>query len=201
MRTVLFAIAAAMAWPLCLHADAWARGKGAAYIHLGIATADATRAFDETGDRVPFPGRGARRVRTSLYAEAGLSEALTLVVSAPYEHVTSRGPFNDFTTAGTGDLDLRLRATRKFGASVLALEAGAFIPLGYDHDVFPQLGTGVTEPVLNLAYGTIIRVLPGGFLSVQAGYRRRGGGISDELPWSREGRHLPPPLKKSPITW
>ena len=169
---------------LPLNADAWARGRGAAYVHLGYTSLDTTRAFDETGERVPFPGRGARRRRASLYAETGLTNALTLVVNAPYEHVTSRGRFNDFTTAGGGDLDLRLRASRRTTRGVFSLEGGAFLPLGYDQNVFPQLGTGTIDPVFNAAYGTSLAVMPEGFLSLQAGYRMRGGGLSDELPYS-----------------
>lgn len=165
-------------------ADAWARGRGKAYGYLGVATTSATTAFDEKGNRVPFPGRGAEQTRASLYVEGGLSDTFTVVAAAPYERVTSRGLFNDFTTTGTGDLDIRLRASRKTSAGVFALEGGVFAPLGYDRRAFPQLGTGVVEPIVNAAYGTSVGVLPAGFLSVQIGYRVRGGGVSDELPYS-----------------
>lgn len=184
MRRAAFLIVVAATFASPLHGDAWARGRAGTYVHLGLASIDATRAFDETGARVPFPGRGARRSRATLYAEVGLTEALTLVTSAPYEHVTSRGLFNDFTTSGGGDLDLRLRLTRKTAFGVFAAEGGAFIPLGYDRNVFPQLGTGEVEPVINAAYGTSIGAFPEGFLSLQVGYRIRGGGLSDEIPYS-----------------
>lgn len=184
MRRAILAALLGLVLPSALHADAWACGRGNTYVHLGASALDTTRAFDETGERVPFPGRGARRRRVNLYAEVGLTNALTVVVNAPYEHVTSRGLFNDFTTSGGGDLDLRLRATRRTNAGVFALEGGAFIPLGYDRQVFPQLGTGATEPVVNVAYGTSLAALPEGFVSLQLGYRMRGGGLSDELPYS-----------------
>jgi len=167
-----------------LHADAWARGRNEAYVHFGISAACATRAFDENGQRVPFPGRGARRRRASVYAEAGLTDHLTLVLNAPYEQVTSRGFFNDFTTAGGGDFDLRLRVSHRAALGVFAVEGGAFLPLGYDRQAFPQLGTGVIEPIVNVAYGTSIRAWPEGFMSAQIGYRIRGGGLSDEMPYS-----------------
>lgn len=167
-----------------LYGDPWARGRGGIYLHAGATTMDATTAFDGTGDRVAFPGRGARGTRVSLYTEIGLTDAITLVVNAPYERVTSRGLFNDFTTAGAGDLDLRLRVTRKTTIGVFAAEGGAFVPLGYDRQAFPQLGTGATEPIVNAGYGTSISVLPQGFVSVQIGYRLRGGGLSDQVPYS-----------------
>jgi len=167
-----------------LRADAWARGRNAVYAYLGVATIDADTAFDSSGDRVPFPGRGARQTRFSVYAEAGLSDSVTFVANVPYQRVTSRGVFNDFTTAGGSDADVRLRFTRNTGRGAIAIEGGVFIPLGYDTRDFPQLGTGSVDPIVNVAYGTSIAALPDGFLSLQAGYRHRGGGLSDELPYS-----------------
>lgn len=184
MRAAIALLILACGTATTLRADSWARGRGGSYLYLGAATTSATTAFDEAGDRVPFPGRGARQRRASLYVEAGLTDALTLVAAAPYQQLTSRGLFNDFTTSGAGDLDLRLRVSRKTSIGVFAAEGGAFIPLGYDRLDFPQLGTGAVEPVVNAAYGTSIAALPQGFLSLQLGYRARGGGLSDEIPYS-----------------
>jgi hypothetical protein len=180
----MFAAMMAIAIAAPVHADAWARGRGRTYVHLGIAAMNADTAFDPSGERVPFPGRGSRRSRANLYAEIGLTGALTFVANTPYERVTSRGLFNDFTTAGGGDLDLRLRLTRQTAAGAFALEGGAYLPLGYDRSAFPQLGTGTIDPIVNAAYGTSISALPEGFVSAQIGYRSRGGGVSDELPYS-----------------
>jgi len=92
-----------------LGADAWPRGRKAVVVYLRAAGANADQAFDPDGERIPFPGRGVRQRRASAYIEVGLSDTATLVVSAPYERVTFRGMFNDFTTSGGGDLDLRIR--------------------------------------------------------------------------------------------
>ena len=184
MRLTIVSVIVALAAQTPLRADAWARGRGATYVHLGLSSLSSTRAFDETGERVPFPGRGASRTRAAVYAELGLNDTFTLVASLPYEKVTSRGLFNDFTTAGGSDFDLRLRVSRKTNRGAIAFEGGAFIPLGYDRLTFPQLGTGVVEPVINAAYAMNVAALPDGFLSLQAGYRMRGGGLSDELPYT-----------------
>ncbi len=167
-----------------LQADAWPRGRKAAYLYLGAAQADADEAFEPDGDRGPILGRGVRQERVSAYMELGLSEVSTLVVNVPYERVTARGLFNDFTTNGAGDLDLRVRLSRVGGAGAFAVEGGAFIPLGYNVRDFPQLGSGVMEPIVNLAFSRSLTWLPSGFLSVQGGYRWRGGELSNELPYS-----------------
>lgn len=173
--------------------DAWARGRGSAYLFLGAARTSATTAFDPGGARIPFPGRGATLSRTNAYFESGLNDAVTLVANVPYQVLTSRGLFNDFRTAGLADLDLRIRLSRPTPAGVFAIEGGAFVPLGYRRVDFPQLGNGYVEPVVNLAYGTSLRQLPGGFLSLQGGYRARRGELSDELPYSVKVGAFPHP--------
>ncbi|HXI12121.1 MAG TPA: hypothetical protein VNM92_05690 [Thermoanaerobaculia bacterium] len=175
---------AVLALPTPLEADAWPRGRKAAYIYAGAAKAEASDAFDPEGKLGPILGRGVRQERLNAYVELGLSDVATLVVSAPYERVTARGFFNDFRTDGAGDLDLRLRLSRVGAGGALAVEGGAFIPLGYDTLAFPQLGSGSVEPIVNLAYGRSVRWLPSGFLSVQVGHRWRGGDLSNELPYS-----------------
>jgi hypothetical protein len=177
------AIAAALLTAAPAFSDAWPRGAGAVYLYSGVARTSATEAFDPAGKRIPFPGRGGSQRRASLYVESGITETMTLVANVPYQRVTARGFFNDFTTSGLGDLDLRLRRSAPLRAGWVAVEAGAMIPLGYDRTDFPQLGSGRTEPIVNFAYGTAIRALPEGFFSAQAGYRWRDREIGDEIPW------------------
>lgn len=184
MKRIAFCIALMMMARGSLRADAWPRGRDGFYVHVGTAAMNATTAFDPSGQRIPFPGRGGRERRTTAYLELGLTDRFTLVASAPYERITSRGLFNDFTTTGLADLDLRLRASTTTRAGVLAIEGGAFVPLGYRRNDFPQLGSGRVDPIVNLAYGTSFRPLPEGFATVQLGYRFRGGEISDEIPYS-----------------
>ncbi|HVT02437.1 MAG TPA: hypothetical protein VHL58_03570, partial [Thermoanaerobaculia bacterium] len=152
--------------------------------YLGAAGENSDQAFDPGGNRIPFPGRGAKQRRASAYIEVGLSNATTLVVNAPYERVTSRGLFHDFTTTGAGDLDLRIRLSRVCSAGAFAVEGGAFIPLGYDVRAFPQLGSGSVEPIVNLAFSRSVAWLPSGFFSAQIGHRWRGEDLSNELPYS-----------------
>ncbi len=167
-----------------MFADAWPRGAGSVYLHGGFARMSTTEAFDPAGERIVFPGRGASQRRGSLYLEAGLTDRLTLVANLPFQRVTARGFFNDFTTSGLGDLDLRLRRSRAIAAGVFAFEGGATIPAGYDRNDFPQLGSGRIEPLVNFAFGTSLRSLPEGFASLQVGYRFRPRDIGHEIPWS-----------------
>lgn len=191
MRKVL--AAAVLLGAVVARGDAWPRGRGNGYMYFGAARGTATEAFDPAGNQIPMPGRGGAERRANAYVELGLNDRLTLVVNAPYSRIVSRGLFNDFTTSGFSDLDFRLRWSHPTSVGVFGFEGGAFIPLGYDRKDFPQLGSGRVEPIINVAYGTSIAVLPSGFVSAQIGYRDRSSGVADELPYSLKLGAFPHP--------
>lgn len=165
-------------------AEAWPRGAGRAYIYLGAATSESDEYRTPQGDTVPFPGRDNRERRLSLYGEVGLSDALTLVVRVPWKEVRTRGLVSTFETSGLADADLRLRWSAPIGDAWFGVEGGVIVPLGYDAEEFPPLGSGETDAVANFAFGTSVRWLPKGFLSVDAGYVVRGGEIDDDIPYA-----------------
>lgn len=165
-------------------AEAWPRGAGRSYVYLGVSTADSDQFRMPDGSTVPFPGRDNREQRASLYGEVGLTDELTLVVNVPYKRVQTRGLVSTFETSGLADADLRLRWSIGIRKTWLGVEGGIIVPLGYDTKDFPALGSGEADGVLNLALGTSIDWLPEGFLSLDAGYRFRGGAIDDEIPYA-----------------
>lgn len=165
-------------------AEAWPRGRGGVYVYTGFATFSADTLYSARGEAIPFPGRDTEETRWSLYLEAGLTDSLTLVASVPWKKIRTRGNVSTFETSGLADLDVRLRQSFGLRSTWIALEGGAVIPTGYDESEFPQLGTGELDWIGNVGLGTSLRFLPEGFLAADVGYRWRGGGISDEIPYS-----------------
>ncbi len=188
---VIFVAALLCATAIDAHPDAWPRGSGNAYVHLGLSQLDSSRAFAPDGDRVPYPGRGARQRSAVLYFETGLGEQWTVIGTVPWKSVLARGFENEFKTQGFSDLDLTLRRSFESRRGVLAIEVGSSFPLGYKSTDFPQLGTGEIDPHINLAWSQSLRVLPSAFVSLQSGYRRRGGPVKDELPYSLKAGFFP----------
>ncbi len=165
-------------------AEAWPRGKGNVYVYLGLATSSSDEFRMPSGDKVPFPGRDNREDRASLYGEIGISDTLTIVLDVPYKSVRTRGLVSTFETDGLADLDVRLRWSTGLRGLWLGAEGGVIVPLGYDAKDFPPLGSGKTAGIVNLALGTSLTFLPEGFLSIDAGYRMRGGDFHDEIPYA-----------------
>lgn len=182
-RAALFLAALLVAGPLS--AEAWPRGAGNVFAHFGATTLSSDTLFDPGGSRVPFPGRGWEEKGDNLYIEVGLSKDLTLVTTLPLKKVVAKGLLNDFQSRGLADLDLRLRASRPLGSGLfVALDAGALISLGYDREEFPALGSGETDVQLSASLGVTMPFLPGGFASLDLGYRWRRGSLSDEIPFA-----------------
>lgn len=174
--------------------EAWPRGKGQIFAHLGATTFSADTMFDTSGRRVPFPGNGWDEKGDNLYLEVGLTDSFTFVGTLPLKKETAKGLENDFTTKGLADLDLRLRYSRPLGNGLfVGLDGGAFVPLGYDPEEFPALGTGETDYLFSGSFGASLPFLPQGFASVDLGYRWRGGRLSDEIPYAVKVGAFPHP--------
>lgn len=177
-------LAALLTTPAVLEAEAWPRGAGKLFAHLGASTARADEILDPAGTRLPFPGRKYEERGATLYFELGLTDRLTFVSAVPYREVVANGRLTDFSSLGFGDLDARLRYSVPAGPAWIGFDAGLFVPLGYDPDDFPQLGSGKTDLLLAASFGTSLSFLPEGFASLDVGYRVRGGPLRDELPYA-----------------
>ena len=177
-----------------LHGEAWPRGKGQLFAHFGATSFSADTLFDTGGNRAPFPGRGFDEKGDNLYLELGLTDRFTALATLPLKKVVVKGLVNDFTSRGLADLDLRLRYSTRIGPGVYAgLDAGAFVPLGYDETEFPARGSGETDAVVSGSVGAGLRFLPEGFLSLDVGYRWRGGALADEIPYALKVGAFPHP--------
>jgi hypothetical protein len=175
-------------------AEAWPRGEGRLFAHLGGSSASASEVFDTSGARVPFPGRRYEESGDTLYLELGLAPRLTFVAAVPYRKVRADGLFNGFATSGFADLDARLRTSFPVSSSGwLAVEAGAFVPLGYSRNDFPELGSGHADAIVSAAFGASLAFLPEGFISAELGYRVRGGPIANEIPYALKVGSFPHP--------
>lgn len=176
---------ALLAGSLPLMAEGWARGKGGLYANVSYARISSSTFYGVHGEKVPFPGQSSLEQRATLYLEYGLSDSFTVVASIPWKSLTANGFSTSSTTAGLADADLRLRHTWRLGSSLfLGLEAGATIPLGYRVHVFPALGTHQTDVNVDAGLAGALPFLPGGFFSADVGYRHRGGGVQNEIPFA-----------------
>lgn len=174
--------------------EAWPRGKGKLFAHLGATTFSADTKFDASGTRVALPGSGWEEKDDILSLELGLTDELTFLGTLPLKKETVKGVGDDFTTKGLADLGLGLRYSRPLGHGlVVGLDAGVLLPLGYDAKDFPNLGTGETDALVSGSFGASLPFLPQGIASVDLGYRWRGGRLSDEIPYAVKVGAFPHP--------
>lgn len=175
-------------------AEAWPRETGQLYAYFGATTFSSRTQFDVKGNREPFPGRSFRESGDNLYLELGLGKRFTFVSTVPRKKVQVEGLFNEFTSQGLADLDVRIRYSIPIREGLfLGVDGGAFVPLGYDRQDFPQLGSGHVDALVNGSLGLALGFLRGGFLNADLGYRFRGGEIANEIPYSLKVGAFPHP--------
>ncbi|MEO6326615.1 MAG: hypothetical protein ABIT01_05170 [Thermoanaerobaculia bacterium] len=180
--------------PTVARAEAWPRETGQLYAYFGATTFSSSTIYDVAGNKGPFPGRSFKESGDNSYLELGLSERFTFVGTIPRRKVKAEGLFNDFTSQGLADLDVRLRYSIPIREGLFAaVEGGAFVPLGYDRQDFPELGSGHTDALVNGSLGLSLPFLPQGFLNADVGYRFRGGEIANEIPYALKVGAFPHP--------
>ena len=115
-------------WPGKAYAGAWTLPAGDTQIISGVILSNATESFDDSGGTIPVY---YRKILFQTYAEHGLTDDLTLVLSPEFAIASEQGPnqplinANDFAIQG----GLRYRLLNRFGIfSVQATykSAGAF---------------------------------------------------------------------------
>lgn len=180
--------------PTVARAEAWPRGTGQLYAFFGATTFSSSTIYDVAGKRGPFPGRSFKASGDDLYLELGLSDRFTFVSTIPRRKVKAEGLFNDFTSQGLADLDVRLRYSIPIREGLfVAVDGGAIVPLGYDRQDFPELGSGHTDAFVNGSFGLSLPFLPQGYLSADVGYQFRGGDIANEIPYALRVGAFPHP--------
>lgn len=162
--------------------------------------------FDHLGDEVDIRAGDELITETSYrdigfagYVEYGLTDRLTIVGTLPFKILTSKrtelgtfgGPTEavEVVTGGLSDLNLSARYPLVKGPLPVAVQAGAKVPLGYDRtpgDEGAPLGSGKIDVEAHLLAGASLYPFPG-YLTGGAGYRLRGGNLSDQFVFSLEG--------------
>jgi hypothetical protein len=137
------ALAVALGAALVLAAPAHAVKKGEVYAKLFVSQYRATEFFDSTGDRVPYEFGGESVFRTGLFStQYGISDRFNpgLQVRLVYSSFE-----NEFARRWRTELtDVVLSGEYYFSSfPVLSSVRGGWeIPLGYDEDEEPWVGTG-----------------------------------------------------------
>lgn len=175
-RSVVLLVAALLA-PAMAGAGAWPIGDGRYYATLQVGRLVTHDLATPAGDTVRIPEYERREL--NFYAEYGLSDRWTAILSAPLATESSIRGFG--SAYGPGDLAFALqRQLPDRGAWVTAARAMLQAPTGDEQlgrGVLPT-GSGVWEGELALSAG---RSLGGGrgWISLEGGHRARGGGLTD----------------------
>jgi hypothetical protein len=178
MRAAIFILALLASSPAC--AGAWTQGEGDLQLILGATYSGAGTSYDSSGT-ADKPAR-FQKLWTSIWAEYGWNDRLTLIVSPEYARAKTLDPDGVLVRAsdfawGAG---ARYRITNDIGTlSVQAMvkSAGAF-----DMSVSVD-GQSGEEAELRLLYGTNLAVAGvDGFADIEAGERWVGGRRPNETP-------------------
>lgn len=167
-------------------AGAWTQKKNGYYLKLSGGYLSTTQDINAAGDRVSKAGEGRLRdANFTAYLEYGLSDALTVLATAPYKNMKDTRTFQTGTALerrwGFGDVEVRMRRRvweRDFVASVAA---GAKFPTWYEDDESTRvpLSTRKIDGDVRLLLGKSLYPLPG-YVTGELGYRVRGGTFSNE---------------------
>jgi hypothetical protein len=179
MRLAPAALALCLA-PAAAHAGAWTLNKGDAQVITETIVSSANKSFDANSD--PTEDVIFRKTFTSVYAEYGWNDWLTLVAVPEYASAISAGPgratdhTNDFAVSGGARVRL-FDDAGVLSVQALARSAGAF-----------ELDTSFDEKSgeefeLRALYGTHFEALGrDGCFDVEIAQRWATGGRPDEVP-------------------
>ncbi len=160
---------------------AWSRAAGSAYLKISYGASTAadqftfdgrTKPYADAVDDYSFFDRSAY-----LYAETGLSDRTTLIVSVPFKRIVVRDAAFRYQTYGFGTAGLGARIDLgpelQLGANdAFALNLAAGLPLGYTRNYAPSAGAGQIDASAILSYGRSFYPAPA-YLQFGFGYRYR----------------------------
>ncbi len=162
----------------------WPRGKGKGYAQFSFGRSTATKGYDADGNTEPL---GLLQMPEDysenagyLYFEYGLSDKATLVGSTFGKAIDVEALASTHSTSGLADLTLLLRYTvSQTGALVVSPQIGLKLPLGYDSEAEPPLGSGSTDLLAEAALGLSLHPAPA-YLTANFGIKVRGGTPENE---------------------
>ena len=161
-------------------AGPWTLNRDGYYLQIGASRSTSGSVFGFEGNDSTYAGAGGFRQATlQAYLEYGLDDPFSLVLSLPYmsARLTERSARRSESGAGDAQVGLKLRVLQE--PLVVALQAEAKLPLGYDQPNGSLLGDGQKDLALTALAGKSF-FQGGGFAQGQAGYRFRQGGPADE---------------------
>ena len=179
-------------------ADAqWPRGKQKGYVQASYGRGTADQGYDPDGNVEPLGGVDDPQELDDkglyMYAEYGLSETMTLVMSSYAKRLGVQTATDQTHTKGVADLTLVLRyAAFKGEKWVVSTETGMRVPSGYDPAATPPLGSGEIDFLFGATAGLSLHPTPG-YLGSSFGFRARGGIISNEYYGHIEAGMFPHP--------
>lgn len=168
-----------------VQAGAWTQSKGHFYSKLTLIQLNSTQRFsvDSKPTRAEFDD-----LATYFYLEYGVTDKWTLSISNPVvkNSVGNYGSYRGTTRSFlAGDIDLGLKRQILSGPVVVSALLGAKIPLFYEIDDRPPLGTGEFDFDAKLLIGTSLYPIPAYFTG-DIGYRQRGSQFKDEINFNFE---------------
>ncbi len=163
-------------------AQAWPQPEGGLYVKLSHGRSDADEQFNSDGNARPYAdgvSDDAFADRSGyLYAEYGLTPQLTLVGLLPFKTLTTRDLDFEYEAQALGSAQIGARygladALNLTGTRHTAAVAGLLtVPLGYERNRAPAVGTGQVDVQASLHYGLSLHPLPL-YAQVGGGYRAR----------------------------
>ncbi len=163
-------------------AQAWPQPQGGIYLKLSHGRSDADEQFNSDGNARPYADGvmdGAFADRSGyLYGEYGLTPRLTIVGLLPFKTLTTRDLDFEYAAQSAGSAQVGARygladLLKLSGTRHTAAVAGLLtIPLGYERNRTPAVGTGQVDVQASLHYGLSLYPLPL-YAQVGGGYRAR----------------------------
>lgn len=168
--------------PSPTHGQAWPAARGSFYAKWSRSDIRAADQFTFDGRRTDFIDgvAGDAFVDQSyyLYTEWGLLDNLTLVLSAPFKHltVTDQAFLYETSAIGGATVGVRFGLFPLFGirpsAVSMAMSLGATLPTGYTRNYTPSVGTGQLDAHALLGIG--LSFWPtAAYVQAAGGYRYR----------------------------
>jgi hypothetical protein len=172
-------VLAACCWTRPAYAGAWTLPAGDTQIISGAIYSTATATFDHSGGAVPA---FYRKILLQSYAEHGVTDKLTLILSPEYAIATEAGPGRPLVHASDFAIEggLRYLLTDCFG--ILSAQASYKSAGAFDMSVSANNDSG-SEVELRLLYGANFKIFGrNAYVDAEVAQRWIGGARPNETP-------------------
>lgn len=183
---------------MAAHAQAWTQVGGRTYIKVSRQASQASEQFRQDGTSGPYSGGldalGYEDRSAYLYLEHGLTARTTVVVLVPRKDLLLRTPHPQASSGLPGTdrpiersaaglenvyVGVRRDLNSMFGLASdgphsSALNVGVRLPMGYDREASPSVGSGQVDLDVMVYYGISLWPAPG-YAQIGTGLRVRSG--------------------------